>query len=235
MFSDMYHPRDHPKDLSGEIEEAIKKLNLPEKVRMLAIYKIYKEIKKMDEVKDKEVKEVEKKYLKLEDPVISAQNSIINGERDIKIEEVVNAEKFLTEEERAKIKDNLAAKRIPEYWGKSLKNCDIVKEEIKTSDEEALKYLRDIKVVDEEGTDNFEIVFYFDENPYFADKELRKKYFMKDDYPTKTEGTAINWFDGKDLTKKEVKKKQKNKKTGQNRVINKVVDADSFFNLFRSI
>lgn len=58
---------------------------------------------------------------------------------------------------------------------------------------------------------------------------------MKDDYPFKTVGTTINWNEGKDLTKKEVKKKQKNKKTGQNRVINKVVDADSFFNFFRTI
>lgn len=57
---------------------------------------------------------------------------------------------------------------------------------------------------------------------------------MKDDYPFKTEGTVINWKEGKDLTKKEVKKKQKNKKSGQSRVINKIVDADSFFNLFKS-
>ena len=58
---------------------------------------------------------------------------------------------------------------------------------------------------------------------------------MKDDYPYKTVGTVINWNEGKDLTKKEVKKKQKNKKTGQNRVVSKIVDADSFFNLFRTI
>ena len=94
--------------------------------------------------------------------------------------------------------------------------------------------MRDIKVIDEEGNDNFEIVFHFDENPFFIDNELKKKFFMKDDFPYKTMGTIINWREGKDLTKKEVKKKQKNKKTGQNRVINKVVDAESFFNFFGS-
>jgi uncharacterized protein YnzC (UPF0291/DUF896 family) len=37
-----------------------------------------------------------------------------------------------------------------------------LKDEVKSQDEEALKYLRNIKVVDEEGNDNFEIVLLFD-------------------------------------------------------------------------
>jgi hypothetical protein len=52
-----------------------------------------------------------------------------------------------------------------------------------------LKYLRNIRVNDEEGNDNFEIVFSFDENPFFVEKELKKKFFMLNDYPTKTIGT----------------------------------------------
>ena len=63
---------------------------------MIAIYKIYKEIKKIDALKDQEIKAAEKKNLKEEGPIIDAQNAIINGERDIKIEEVKNPEKFLT-------------------------------------------------------------------------------------------------------------------------------------------
>lgn len=56
-----------------------------------------------------------------------------------------------------------------------------------------------------------------------------------DDYPKKTEGTVIEWEQGKDLTKKEIKKKQKNKKTGQSRVVTKIVEAESFFNIFGSV
>lgn len=51
----------------------------------------------------------------------------------------------------------------------------------------------------------------------------------------KTEGTEINWKEGKDITKKTVTKKQKNKKTGKTRTVTKTVDADSFFTFFKSI
>lgn len=89
--------------------------------------------------------------------------------------------------------------------------------------------------MDEDSSDNFEIVFTFTENPFFKNKELKKKFILKDDYPVRGEGTVIEWEQGKDLTKKEIKKKQKNKKTGQTRVINKVVDAESFFNFFGTV
>lgn len=46
---------------------------------MIAIYKIYKEIKKIDTLKEQEIKVAEKKNLKEEGPIISGQNSIING------------------------------------------------------------------------------------------------------------------------------------------------------------
>jgi nucleosome assembly protein 1-like 1 len=75
----------------------------------------------------------------------------------------------------------------------------------------------------------------FTENPFFKNKELKKRFILKDDFPVKSEGTVIEWEQGKDLTKKEIKKKQKNKKTGQSRVVSKIVDADSFFNFFGSI
>jgi len=53
----------------------------------------------------------------------------------------------------------------------------------------------------------------FDENDFFTNKELRIKYFMKDETDIlKTEATPIGWKDGKDITKKIVKKKNKNKK-----------------------
>jgi nucleosome assembly protein 1-like 1 len=39
-------------------------------------------------------------------------------------------------------------------------------------------------------------------------------------------------MEGKDPTKKKIKKKQKHKKTGETRTVVKTVDADSFFNIF---
>lgn len=51
----------------------------------------------------------------------------------------------------------------------------------------------------------------------------------------KCQGTEIAWKDGKDVTKKKVKKKQKNKKGGPNKTITKTVEQESFFNFFKTI
>lgn len=113
----------NPKARAKEVEAAIKNLPLAEKIKALAIYRYYQEINKIEEIKIKEAREIEKKYLKLEDPIIKAQSSIINGERAATIDELKDKEKFLKEEEQKEIETNLTARRMPEYWLKVLKNC----------------------------------------------------------------------------------------------------------------
>lgn len=117
-----------PKAIAKEVEAGIKNLPLPEKIRALAIFRYYQEINKIEEQKMKESKEVEKKYLKLEDPIIKAQNAIINGDKAITIEELKEKEKFLSEEELKTVDTQLSARKIPEYWLKAMKNCDVLKE-----------------------------------------------------------------------------------------------------------
>jgi hypothetical protein len=46
-------------------------LPLPEKVKAIAIYKRYKEIKTIEKEMDKAVRDIEKKYLKLDEPVLN--------------------------------------------------------------------------------------------------------------------------------------------------------------------
>ncbi len=53
------------------MEKSIKELPLPEKVKAIAIYKRYREIKKIEEEMDKATREIEKKYLKLDEPVLT--------------------------------------------------------------------------------------------------------------------------------------------------------------------
>ena len=115
-----------------------------------------------------------------------------------------------------------------------MSNAGLVKEHIGADDEALMKSIENITVIDEEGTDNFTIVFDFADNEFMTNKQLTKKFYIKKDVPTKSDGTKIEWK-GKNLCVKEVKKKQKNKKTGQQRVVTKTVDAKSFFNFFRSI
>ena len=51
---------------------------------------------------------------------------------------------------------------------------------------------------------------------------------------TEIRGTEIHWNEGKDPTKKTVSKTQKNKRTGETRTVSRVVDQDSFFDIFEN-
>ncbi len=128
----------------------------------------------------------------------------------------------------------MGARKLPDYWLKVLTSSNLIKQQIGTDDEPLLKAIDNISVVDEEGTDNFTIVFDIAENDLITNKQLTKKFFLKNDEAVKTESTIIEWK-GKNLTVKEVKKKQKNKKTGQQRVVTKSVEAKSFFNFFKTL
>merc|ERR1712027_289463 len=79
---------------------------------------------------------------------------------------------------------------------------------------------------------------------YFTNTVLTKEYHMKcepsEDDPFSFEGPeiykctgcAVNWKQGKNLTVKTVKKKQKHKSKGNVRTVTKQVKNDSFFNFF---
>jgi nucleosome assembly protein 1-like 1 len=76
---------------------------------------------------------------------------------------------------------------------------------------------------------------HFRENPFFEDQVISTSAeYEKDDEQSvaKVVGFPIKWKEGQDLSKKKIKKKQKNKKTGETRTIVKTVDSDSLFNLF---
>jgi len=113
-------------------------------------------------------------------------------------------------------------------------NSDILASEIKEKDEDALKNLVSVYYETEENSNNFTVFFKFSSNDYFSNEILSKKFFINDDDEvTKTEGTTVNWKEGKNLTVKTIKKTQKNKKTNAKRVVTKEVQDESFFNFFK--
>jgi nucleosome assembly protein 1-like 1 len=57
----------------------------------------------------------------------------------------------------------------------------------------------------------------------------------KNGEPSSNVGTEIKWKEGKNVTKKTVKKTQKNKKSGAKRVVTKEEDDESFFRLFGTV
>jgi len=82
----------------------------------------------------------------------------------------------------------------------------------------------------------FELIFAFEKNDYFKNASLRKSYFMNRHITIeKCVGTEIEWKEGKDVTKKKIKKKQKAKKGQPGKTITKTVEQESFFNFFKSI
>merc|ERR1712107_623283 len=90
----------------------------------------------------------------------------------------------------------------------------------------------------------FTLHFHFAPNQFFTNSVLTKCYEMKCEPPEddpfsfegpeifKCTGCPIDWQKGKNLTVKQVKKKQKHKSKGSVRTITKQVKADSFFNFF---
>jgi len=106
---------------------------------------------------------------------------------------------------------NLVGKKgVPDFWFRAIKNNQMIFELVKEKDEDILKHIRHI---DSEKTDKpnkaLKVNFHFNENEYFTNDVISLKIQYKDDSDEvlKTEGTVINWKDGKDVTKKKVKKK----------------------------
>jgi len=146
-------------------------------------------------------------------------------------------------------------KGVPEFWLTAMKNVELIEEMIQEHDEEILKHLVDVKIIftgkregkmssDDESEMGFVLEFQFSSNDFFTNTALTKTYRMKAE-PDKDDpfsfdgpdiyacsGCEIDWKKGKDITKKEVKKKQKHKGRGQTRIVTKMVQNDSFFNFF---
>lgn len=134
---------------------------------------------------------------------------------------------------------------IPSFWATIFKNVEMLAEMVQEADELVMDCLEDITVtLTEKSPMGFTLHFHFKENDYFTNTVLTKEYEMKceptEDDPFgfegpeifKCKGCSIDWKKGKNLTVKQVKKKQKHKNKGNVRTITKQVKADSFFNFF---
>ncbi|GMJ07340.1 NUCLEOSOME/CHROMATIN ASSEMBLY FACTOR GROUP A 02, nucleosome assembly protein 1;2 [Hibiscus trionum] len=171
---------------------------------------------------------LEAKYQKLYQPLYAKRYDIVNG--------VVEVEGTKTEAAVEGQGDDKEAeeKGVPDFWLIAMKNNEVLADEISERDEGALKYLKDIKWCRVEEPKGFKLEFYFDTNPYFKNTVLTKTYHMIDeDEPIleKAIGTEIEWYPGKCLTQKLLKKKPK-KGSKNAKPITKTEDCESFFNFF---
>lgn len=147
---------------------------------------------------------------------------------------------------------------LPGFWLRALKANRLLADTIEDHDEAPLSYLQNIEcewlapeaaaaaapaataaaAVGAPHPESFRLVFYFVENPFFKPLKLVKEYHLstapggKGAELTKTQSTQVQWAPDKDVTKKTIFRKQRNRKTKQTRTVAETVDASSFFNLF---
>ncbi|KAJ8480313.1 hypothetical protein OPV22_024040 [Ensete ventricosum] len=171
---------------------------------------------------------LEAKYQKLYEPLYAKRHEIVNG--------VVEVEGIKDESPEETGSEDKASeeKGVPGFWLTAMKANEVLTEEIQERDEEALKYLKDIKWCRIEDPKGFKLEFFFNPNPFFKNDVLTKTYHViGEDEPIleKAIGTEIEWFPGKCLTQKILKKKPK-KGSKNTKPITKTEDCDSFFNFF---
>lgn len=126
---------------------------------------------------------------------------------------------------------------IPDFWVRAMKSNRLIWDHVKEKDVPIIDHLKHMETFADENeaknlTLTLKMVFAAD-NDYFSPNELQVTVeFENEDTIKSIKGTEIQWLEGKDPTKKKIKKKQKHKKTGETRTVVKTVDADSFFNIF---
>ncbi|KAF6157182.1 hypothetical protein GIB67_041643 [Kingdonia uniflora] len=169
---------------------------------------------------------LEAKYLRLYEPLYAKRYDIVTGVVEV---EGVTKETAMDRDENA-----TEEKGVPDFWLTAMKTNDVLADEITERDEEALKYLKDIKWCRIDDPKGFKLEFFFDTNPFFKNSVLTKIYHMIDeDEPIleKAIGAEIDWCPGKILTQKILKKRPK-KGSKNSKPITKIEKCPSFFNFF---
>merc|ERR1739848_407834 len=238
----------------------IASLPAPVKRRLKALKRIQLESTKIDAKFYEEVHKLECKYHEMYKPLYDQRAKITKGEYEPNEDECewpsddeedeeelagdMKDKAKLEDEKAKKEKEEKEVKGVPEFWLTIFKNVDMLQEMVQEADEPLLHKLTDITVTFSEQPMGFTLHFYFAPNDYFSNSVLTKEYEMKcepsEDDPFsfegpeifKCKGCTINWKEGKNLTVKTVKKKQKHKSKGNVRTITKQVKNDSFFNFF---
>lgn len=182
------------------------------------------------------IKEIEKEYTQKQQPFFDKRSDVVNGKYEPTYKEF--------NEEHSDENINNDPTKIHDFWLKTLKNSEIIQPNIHPPDEPILSCVENIKMInhyDEKDYESFSLEFQFNEQAqaYFSNQTLTKRFYLKEDDGDETlyekgEGTVINWVEGKNVTRKLVKKKQKNKRTNETRHITKEVEAESFFLFFKS-
>lgn len=226
------------KEVDEQVKVNIRSLNTKDKIVCTALYNLLKERKEIDNEQQEELKNLFSKFSDMSNPLNKKALELVRGDRQPSDEELANMKDIVTDEEELKQLQETQTTAVPQYWATVLKNIVSIQKYMKSEDYDILKSLINIEIVEEKDNSNVAITLHFSENEYFTNSSLYVKIFVSEDddeTPEKSEGTEINWKEGKNITQKTIKKKQRNKKTGKDRIISKVEEVESFFNIFQTL
>ncbi|KAL2480136.1 Nucleosome assembly protein 1-2 [Abeliophyllum distichum] len=215
-------------DLTGKHSDVLENLSPNVKKRVDVLRNIQTQHDELEAKFFEERAALEAKYQKLYQPLYAKRFAIVNGA--VEVEGAATDSEATNKEEEKEVEE----KGVPDFWLTAMKNNEVLAEEISERDEGALKFLKDITWTRIDNPKGFKLEFYFDTNPYFKNSVLTKIYHMIDeDEPIleKAIGTEIEWYPGKSLTQKILKKKPK-KGSKNAKPITKTEQCESFFNFF---
>jgi nucleosome assembly protein 1-like 1 len=219
--------------------------NMGESVRdrFKAMFTQYEQANQLNDEEEKEHRALELKYEKLYQEVYAKRALLLSGEKS-----AVDAELIMKFDERAEIFEDKETfpdvetrhcdvKEIQNtpagvsgFWLKAMCANQMVASHVHEKDRPILGYLQNITMDQHEEDFGFDLTFHFEKNSYFAETELKKQFFMKQQMTVeRAVGTTISWTPGSDVTKTK-KKKGKGKKK-----VNVTVKCESFFNLFETV
>ncbi|KMZ58994.1 Nucleosome assembly protein 1-like protein 1 [Zostera marina] len=208
--------------LAEQHDDLLESLSPNVRKRVEILREIQNEYNGMEAKYIEERVELDAKYQKLYEPLYAKRFEIVNGASEL---------------DGASSKDNVEEKGVPDFWLNAMKRNELLSDEIHERDEAALKYLKDIKYLKIQSSDfpdGFKLDFFFDNNPFFKNSVLTKTYHIVDDDELNLViGTEIEWFPGKNLTQKLLKKKIK-KGSKNTKPITKIEKCESFFNFFNT-
>jgi nucleosome assembly protein 1-like 1 len=211
--------------LIGRSSGYIESLPAEVKRRVAGLKGIQKEHSKLEAEFQDEVLQLEKKYFAKFTPLYEQRSKIVNGNVEPTEQQVAAGEEDDDSDEEEKPKEEKPKEEkstekvsgIPEFWLSAMKNQVSLAEMITDRDEQALKFLTDIRMeyLDKPG---FRLIFEFAENDFFTNKTITKTYFYQNESGyggdfiyDHAEGDKIEWKPDHDLTVRVEQKKQRNK------------------------
>ena len=216
--------------------EKIKDLPADKKTKCVALYKLLEDVYAADDLFSSNSDQINfSNHQKLRQ-LHAAALDVLKGHTQFVPESVPELNEFFTAEELASEEFKTAPVAEPNtaLWAELLDKTPFLETRTTPEDKQVLKSLDHVEVVLSEDSPDFKVEFSFRPNDYFTNDKLVLDVAMDEEGEVEEiKSTEVAWKAGKNVTVKEVQKKQKNKKSGQTRTQTTTERAESFFWLFK--